>query len=110
MSFVASPLAFRNPLLAQPPREIWSAAGCSSGRAQARIAKAAGVARLDSETAVARRRCRADLDQAAAVASYAEDPNTNAVLIDDAAQATGRFLPPQRGRSAGDAASFGTVG
>src|SRR5829696_8191550 len=53
----------------------------STGLGRKRVAKAAGVARLDGDTAAAVTGAGLTLDQAAAVAVYSDDPDTTAVLI-----------------------------
>ncbi|CCG04789.1 ParB/RepB/Spo0J family partition protein [Blastococcus saxobsidens] len=63
----------------------------STGLARKRVAKAAGVARLDSDTAAAVADAGLTLDQAAAVAVYADDPDTTATLIAAAGEGPGRF-------------------
>ncbi|WP_336029213.1 ParB/RepB/Spo0J family partition protein [Geodermatophilus sp. FMUSA9-8] len=56
-----------------------------------RVAKAAGVAQLDGDTAAAVAGAGLTLDQAAAVAVYADDPDTTAALIAAAGEGPGRF-------------------
>ena len=63
----------------------------STGLARKRVAKAAGVARLDPETAAAVAGAGLTLDQAAAVAVYATDPDTTATLIAAAGEGPGQF-------------------
>jgi ParB family chromosome partitioning protein len=63
----------------------------STGLGRKRVAKAAGVARLDGETAAAVVAAGLTLDQAAAVAVYAGDPDTAAVLVAAAGEGPGRF-------------------
>jgi ParB family transcriptional regulator, chromosome partitioning protein len=63
----------------------------STGLGRKRVAKAAGVARLDAETSAAVTAAGLTLDQAAAVALYADDPDTAAELIEAAGQGPGRF-------------------
>jgi ParB family chromosome partitioning protein len=63
----------------------------STGLGRKRVAKAAGVARLDGETAAAVAGAGLTLDQAAAVAVYAGDPDTAAVLVAAAGEGPGQF-------------------
>lgn len=63
----------------------------STGLGRKRVAKAAGVARLDRDTAAAVAAAGLTLDQAAAVAHYADDPDTAAALIAAAGEGPGRF-------------------
>jgi ParB family chromosome partitioning protein len=63
----------------------------STGLGRKRVAKAAGVARLDGETAAAVVAAGLTLDQAAAVAVYADDPDTAAVLVAAAGEGPGQF-------------------
>jgi ParB family chromosome partitioning protein len=63
----------------------------STGLGRKRVAKAAGVARLDGETAAAVAGAGLTLDQAAAVAVYAGDPDTTAALIAAAGEGPGQF-------------------
>ncbi|WP_245160812.1 hypothetical protein [Blastococcus sp. CT_GayMR16] len=65
----------------------------STGLGRKRVAKAAGVARLDGDTAAAVAGAGLTLDQAAAVAVavYADDPDTTAALIAAAGEGPGRF-------------------
>ncbi|CCH86259.1 putative ParB domain protein nuclease [Modestobacter italicus] len=63
----------------------------STGLGRKRVAKAAGVARLDGETAAAVAGAGLTLDQAAAVAVYAGDADTTAALIAAAGEGPGRF-------------------
>lgn len=63
----------------------------STGLGRKRVAKAAGVARLDAATTAAVAAADLTLDQAAAVAVYADDPDTSAVLIEAATQGPGQF-------------------
>ena len=63
----------------------------STGLGRKRVAKAAGVARLDGDTAAAVTGAGLTLDQAAAVAVYAGDPDTTAALIAAAGEGPGRF-------------------
>ena len=63
----------------------------STGLGRKRVAKAAGVARLDGDTAAAVAGAGLTLDQAAAVAVYAGDPDTTATLIAAAGEGPGRF-------------------
>ncbi|WP_249932914.1 ParB/RepB/Spo0J family partition protein, partial [Blastococcus sp. CCUG 61487] len=53
----------------------------STGLGRKRVAKAAGVARLDGDTAAAVAGAGLTLDQAAAVAVYAGDPDTATALV-----------------------------
>jgi ParB family chromosome partitioning protein len=62
-----------------------------TGLARKRVAKAAGVARLEEETATAVAGAGLTLDQAAAVAVYADDADTTAVLIVAAEEGPGQF-------------------
>ncbi|WP_245159203.1 ParB/RepB/Spo0J family partition protein [Blastococcus sp. TF02A-35] len=63
----------------------------STGLGRKRVAKAAGVARLDGETAAAVAGAGLTLDQAAAVAVYAGDPDTITALIAAAGEGPGQF-------------------
>lgn len=63
----------------------------STGLGRKRVAKAAGVARLDTDTAAAATAAGLTLDQAAAVAVYADDADTTAALIAAAGEGPGRF-------------------
>src|SRR4051812_40374651 len=63
----------------------------STGLGRKRIAKAAGVARLHGDTAAAVTGAGLTLDQAAAVAVYADDADTTATLIAAAGEGPGRF-------------------
>jgi ParB family chromosome partitioning protein len=63
----------------------------STGLGRKRVAKAAGVARLDGDTAAAVAGAGLTLDQAAAVAVYAGDPDATAALIAAAGEGPGRF-------------------
>ena len=63
----------------------------STGLGRKRVAKAAGVARLDADTAAAVTGAGLTLDQAAAVAAYAGDPDTTAALIAAAGDGPGQF-------------------
>ncbi|SFD88215.1 ParB/RepB/Spo0J family partition protein [Blastococcus tunisiensis] len=63
----------------------------ATGLGRKRVAKAAGVARLDGDTAAAVAGAGLTLDQAAAVAHYADDPDAAAALIAAAGEGTGRF-------------------
>ena len=63
----------------------------STGLGRKRVAKAAGVARLDGDTATKVSAAGLTLDQAAAVAVYADHPDTAAELIEAAAEGQGRF-------------------
>jgi ParB family chromosome partitioning protein len=63
----------------------------STGLGRKRVAKAAGVARLDDNTAAAVAGAGLTLDQAAAVAVYADDPDTTAVLVAAAGEGPGQF-------------------
>lgn len=63
----------------------------ATGLDQKRVKKALGVARLPEETAAAVVEHQLDLDQAAAVALFADEPNTAAKLIDAAAHGPGNF-------------------
>ncbi|MDK3258945.1 ParB/RepB/Spo0J family partition protein [Blastococcus capsensis] len=63
----------------------------STGLGRKRVAKAAGVARLDADTAAAVAGAGLTLDQAAAVAVYADDPDTTAALIAAAGEGPGQF-------------------
>ena len=63
----------------------------STGLGRKRVAKAAGVARLDGDTAAAVADAGLTLDQAAAVAVYAGDPDTTAALVAAAGEGPGRF-------------------
>src|SRR3954447_10750909 len=63
----------------------------STGLGRKRVAKAAGVSRLDGETAAAVAGAGLTLDQAAAVAVYADDPDTTAALIAAAGEGPGQF-------------------
>ncbi|MGX5653886.1 ParB/RepB/Spo0J family partition protein [Geodermatophilus nigrescens] len=63
----------------------------STGLGRKRVAKAAGVARLDADTAAAVADAGLTLDQAAAVAVYADDPDTTAALIAAAGEGPGQF-------------------
>ena len=63
----------------------------STGLGRKRVAKAAGVARLDGDTAAAVAGAGLTLDQAAAVAVYAGDPDPTAALIAAAGEGPGRF-------------------
>jgi ParB family chromosome partitioning protein len=63
----------------------------STGLGRKRVAKAAGVARLNDDTAAAVAGAGLTLDQAAAVALYADDPNTTTALIAAAGEGPGQF-------------------
>lgn len=63
----------------------------STGLGRKRVAKAAGVARLDTDTATAVAAAGLTLDQAAAVAVYAGDPDTTAALVAAAGEGPGQF-------------------
>lgn len=63
----------------------------STGLGRKRVAKAAGVARLDGETAAAVAGAGLTLDQAAAVAVYADDPDTATALVAAAGEGPGQF-------------------
>lgn len=63
----------------------------STGLGRKRVAKAAGVARLDGDTAAAVAGAGLTLDQAAAVAHYADAPDTAATLIAAAGEGPGQF-------------------
>jgi len=63
----------------------------STGLGRKRVAKAAGVARLDEATAAAVTAADLTLDQAAAVALYADDEATTATLIEAAEKGPGHF-------------------
>ncbi|SFF94528.1 ParB/RepB/Spo0J family partition protein [Blastococcus tunisiensis] len=63
----------------------------STGLGRKRVAKAAGVARLDGDTAAAVAGAGLTLDQAAAVAVYAGDADTTAALVVAAGEGPGRF-------------------
>src|SRR4051794_976677 len=63
----------------------------STGLGRKRVAKAAGVARLDDPTAAAVAGAGLTLDQAAAIAVYAGDPDTTATLIAAAGEGPGQF-------------------
>jgi ParB family chromosome partitioning protein len=63
----------------------------STGLGRKRVAKAAGVARLDDQTAAAVAGAGLTLDQAAAVAVYADAPDTAAALIAAAGEGPGQF-------------------
>jgi len=62
-----------------------------TGLGRKRVAKAAGVARLDEATAAAVVAADLTLDQAAAVAVYADDEATTGTLIEAAQQGPGHF-------------------
>jgi ParB family chromosome partitioning protein len=61
----------------------------STGLGRKRVANPAGVARLDGDTAAAVAAAGLTLDQAAAVAVYADDPDTTAALIAAAGEGPG---------------------
>lgn len=63
----------------------------STGLGRKRVAKAAGVARLDDDTAAAVAGAGLTLDQAVAVALYADDPDTTAGLVAAATEGPGQF-------------------
>jgi ParB family chromosome partitioning protein len=63
----------------------------STGLGRKRVAKATGVARLDGDTASAVAGAGLTLDQAAAVAVYADDPDTTGALIAAAGEGPGQF-------------------
>lgn len=63
----------------------------STGLGRKRVAKAAGVARLDDDTAAAVADAGLTLDQAAAVAVYAGEPDTTASLVAAAGEGPGQF-------------------
>lgn len=62
-----------------------------TGLGQKRVKMAIGVTRLDEETAASVDAGQLDLEQAAAVALFADEPNTAAGLVDAAAEGPGRF-------------------
>ena len=63
----------------------------STGLGRKRIAKAAGVARLNGDTAAAVADAGLTLDQAAPVAVYADAPDTTAALVAAAGEGPGQF-------------------
>ncbi|MDK3255267.1 ParB/RepB/Spo0J family partition protein [Blastococcus capsensis] len=63
----------------------------STGLGRNRVTKAAGVARLPADTAAAVSAAGLTLDQAAAVAVYADDAETTAALIAAAGEGAGQF-------------------
>ena len=63
----------------------------STGLGRKRVAKAAGVARPDNGTAAAVSKAGLTLGQAAAVAVYADGPDTMAVSIEAAGEGPGQF-------------------